>query len=147
VNSPALPAFRLALLSATSFVLAFPVLALDVSGDWEVAEEERTYRATVDATGNGTYTWQNGIIFNSKIAGTRWSASWKQSGNDREGGFLVELSEDGTLAKGRWWYSRVGSQVIPDPDFGGDFTWRKLSSPLSRPDRSPTFGKIGKEEG
>ena len=124
VNRP----IRLAILLATSsLALALPALALDVSGVWEVAEEERTYQATVDQAGNGTYTWQNGVIFGSKIEGTRWSASWKQSGNDREGGFTVELSADGTSAKGRWWYSRVGTQVIPDPDFGGDFTWRKLS--------------------
>jgi len=123
VNRPACLAILLATLS---FSLALPALALDVSGVWEVAEEERTYRATIDGAGNGTYTWQNGVIFNSKLEGARWSASWKQSGNDREGGFLVELSEDGNSAKGRWWYSRVGAQVIPDPDFGGDFTWRKL---------------------
>lgn len=127
-RAPANKPIRLAiLLAASSLALALPASALDVSGVWDVAEEERTYRATVDGTGNGTYTWQNGVIFGSKIEGTRWSASWKQTGNDREGGFTVELSEDGTSAKGRWWYSRVGTQVIPDPDFGGDFTWRKLS--------------------
>lgn len=124
VNKP----IRLAiLLAASSLALALPASAFDVSGVWEVAEEERTYRATVDGVGNGTYTWQNGVIFNSKIEGTRWAASWKQSGNDREGGFTIELSADGASAKGRWWYSRVGTQVIPDPDFGGDYTWRKLS--------------------
>lgn len=121
------PALRAVLLTAVLSAFALPALALDVSGVWEVAEEERTYQATVDSAGSGTYTWQNGVIFGSKIDGTRWSASWKQSGNDREGGFAVELSPDGVSAKGRWWYSRVGTQVIPDPDFGGDFTWRKLS--------------------
>lgn len=124
MNSPARVAI---LLTWLSFTFILPVQAFDVSGVWEVAEEERTYQATVDQAGNGIYTWQNGVIFNSKIEGSRWSASWKQSGNDREGGFLVELSADGTSAKGRWWYSRVGTQIIPDPDFGGDFTWRKLS--------------------
>jgi hypothetical protein len=122
-NPTFLPAFLCAVLSA----VAPPALALDLSGVWDVAEEERTYQATVDMTGNGTYNWQNGVIYGSKIEGVRWSAAWKQSGNDREGGFTVELSADGASAKGRWWYSRVGAQVIPDPDFGGDFTWRKLS--------------------
>lgn len=121
------PALRTVFLTAVLSALALPALALDVSGVWEVAEEERTYQATVDSAGSGTYTWQNGVIFGSKVDGTRWSASWKQSGNDREGGFAIELSADGASAKGRWWYSRVGTQVIPDPDFGGDFTWRKLS--------------------
>jgi hypothetical protein len=127
VNSTARLASSVVFLTGASLALAFPVLALDVGGVWEVVEEERTYQATVDGTGNGTYTWQHGILFNSKIEGTRWSGSWKQSGNDREGGFTIELSADGTSAKGRWWYSRVGTQVIPDPDFGGDYTWRKLS--------------------
>jgi len=127
VNSSVRFASHVVLLLGVSLALSFPVLALDVSGVWEVVEEERTYQATVDRTGNGTYTWQNGVLFNSKIEGTRWSGSWKQSGNDREGGFTVELSADGTSAKGRWWYSRVGTQVIPDPDFGGDYAWRKLS--------------------
>ena len=121
------------LLTASSFALALPVLALDVGGVWEVVEEERTYQATVDGTGNGTYSWQNGVIFNSKVEGTRWAASWKQSGNDREGGFSVELSGDGNAATGRWWYSRVGTQVIPDTDFGGGFTWRKLSPSTRAP--------------
>lgn len=127
VNSTVRLASHVVLLIGASFTLSFPALAFDVGGVWEVVEEERTYQATVDGTGNGTYTWQNGVIFNSKIEGTRWSASWKQSGNDRDGGFTVELSADGTSATGRWWYSRVGTQVIPDPDFGGGFTWRKLS--------------------
>ena len=121
------PALRAAILAAGLLTFAVPALALDVSGVWDVAEEERTYQATVDMTGNGTYNWQNGVIYGSKIEGTRWSGLWRQSGNDREGGFTVELSADGASAKGRWWYSRVGTQVIPDPDFGGDYTWRKLS--------------------
>ncbi len=133
VNSTARLVSSVVFLTGASLTLAFPVLALDVGGVWEVIEEERTYQATVDSTGNGTYTWQNGVIFNSKIEGTRWSASWKQSGNDREGGFSIELSTDGTSAKGRWWYSRVGTQVIPDPDFGGDYTWRKLSPTVLAP--------------
>ena len=121
------PALSGAILAAGLLTFAVPALALDVSGVWDIAEEERTYQATVDRTGNGTYSWQNGVLYGSKIEGTRWSGLWKQSGNDREGGFTVELSTDGTSAKGRWWYSRVGTQVIPDPDFGGDYTWRKLS--------------------
>ncbi len=121
------PALRTAILAAGLLTFAVPALALDVSGVWDVAEEERTYQVTVDMTGNGTYNWQNGVIYGSKIEGARWSGSWKQSGNDREGGFTIELSADGASARGRWWYSRVGTQVIPDPDFGGDYTWRKLS--------------------
>lgn len=121
------PVLRAAIFAAGLLTFAVPALALDVSGAWEIAEEERTYHATVDEAGNGTYTWQGGVIYGSTLAGSRWSGSWKQPGNDREGGFLIELAEDGVSAKGRWWYSRVGAQMIPDPDFGGDYTWRKLS--------------------
>ncbi len=68
MNSPASVAI---LLTGLSFTFIFPVQAFDMSGVWEVAEEERTYQATVDQAGNGTYTWQNGVIFNSKIEGSR----------------------------------------------------------------------------
>jgi len=52
---------------------ASPASALDVSGRWEIIEEERTYQATVDEAGNGTYTWQGGVIYGSTLAGSRWS--------------------------------------------------------------------------
>ena len=51
-------------------------------------------------------------------------------GNDREGGFEVLLSEDGTQAKGVWWYLRVGTQKnIPPREHGGTYTWKRLTQP------------------
>ena len=32
----------------------------DLSGEWDVQEDERSYRATLDRLGNGPYSWQGG---------------------------------------------------------------------------------------
>jgi hypothetical protein len=99
----------------------------DLSGQWEIQEEERSYVATLDADGNGTYTWQNGRITTTTFAEGRWEGAWQQAGNDREGGFDVLLSADHSSAEGKWWYTRVGQQIIPPREWGGNFTWKRLS--------------------
>jgi hypothetical protein len=99
----------------------------DLSGNWEIQEEERSYVATLDGDGTGTYTWQNGQITTTSFADGRWQGTWQQPGNDREGGFEVLLSADRSHAEGKWWYTRVGQQIIPPGDWGGDFTWKRLS--------------------
>ena len=107
---------------------------VDLSGNWEIQEEERSYVATLDADGNGTYTWQNGQITTTSSVDGRWQGTWQQPGNDREGGFEVLLSADRTHAEGKWWYTRVGQQIIPPGEWGGDFTWKRLSPvPASSP--------------
>ena len=100
---------------------------VDLSGNWEIQEEERSYVATLDADGNGTYTWQNGQITTTSSVDGRWQGTWQQPGNDREGGFEVVLSADRSRAEGKWWYTRVGQQIIPPEEWGGDFTWKRLS--------------------
>ena len=100
---------------------------VDLSGNWEIQEEERSYVATLDADGTGTYTWQNGQITTTSFADGRWQGAWQQPGNDREGGFEVLFSADGSRAEGKWWYTRVGQQIIPPGEWGGDFTWKRLS--------------------
>ncbi|HKW86786.1 MAG TPA: hypothetical protein VJM82_06930, partial [Nitrospiraceae bacterium] len=56
--------------------------------------------------------------------------TWRQTGNDREGGFEVLLSEDGTDAKGIWWYTRVGDRNnIPPREHGGTYVWKRLTPP------------------
>jgi len=100
----------------------------DLSGDWEIQEEERSYIATLDRDGNGSYTWQNGQITTTAHSDNRWQGTWQQPGNDREGGFDVMLSDDGTSAKGTWWYTRVGQQIIPPGEWGGDFIWKRLTA-------------------
>jgi hypothetical protein len=107
---------------------------MDLSGEWEIQEEERSYVATLDAGGNGTYTWQNGQITTTAFVDGRWQGTWRQSGNDREGGFDIALSPDRSRAEGKWWYIRVGQQNIPAGEWGGPFVWKRLSPiPASSP--------------
>lgn len=108
----------------------------DLSGEWEIleVEDDKRYKATLDKAGNGPYTQQGGRFTTTKYADRLWQGTWQQTGNDREGGFEVLLTEDGTQAKGRWWYSRVGSQKnIPPREHGGTYQWKRLTpAPASR---------------
>ena len=102
----------------------------DVSGKWEIleVEDDKRYTATLDGKGNGPYTQHSGRFTTIAIADRLWQGTWQQPGNDREGGFEVLLSGDGTQAKGIWWYTRVGTQTkIPPREHGGTFHWNKLS--------------------
>ena len=107
---------------------------IDVSGEWDILEVEdnKRYRTVLDARGHGPYTWQGGQITTTRQEGRRWHGTWKQSENDREGAFELVLSEDGTEARGIWWYTRVGSKDhIPPRQHGGTYVWtrqRSLSS-------------------
>lgn len=100
----------------------------DVSGTWEIleVEDDKRYRATLDRNGNGPYSQHGGRFTTTKISGRLWEGTWHQSGNDREGGFELQLSDDGTEAKGIWWYTRVGKQKdIPPREHGGTYHWKK----------------------
>jgi hypothetical protein len=106
----------------------------DLSGEWEILEieENKTYRAKLDRQGNGPYTWQGGEFTTTNFHDRRWQGTWKQAGNDREGGFDLVLSEDGTQAKGMWWYLRVGNKGnIPPRQHGGNYVWKRLTPPPS----------------
>ena len=108
---------------------------VDLSGEWDITEVEdnKRYRATLDARGNGPYSWQGGHLITTDYRNGRWQGTWRQSSNDREGGFDIVLSEDGTEAKGIWWYERVGSKThIPARQHGGTYVWtRVLNSAMS----------------
>jgi ketosteroid isomerase-like protein len=107
---------------------------LDLSGEWDIleVEDDKRYRATLDKTGNGPYTQHGGQFVTTKLADRLWQGTWQQPGNDREGGFELLLSGDGTQAKGVWWYSRVGNQKnIPPREHGGTYLWKRLTPPLS----------------
>ena len=109
-------------------------VAPDLSGEWDIleVEDDKRYKATLDKAGNGPYTQHGGRFITSKFADRLWQGSWQQPGNDREGGFELLLSEDGSQAKGVWWYSRVGTQKnIPPREHGGTYLWKRLSSPPS----------------
>lgn len=102
----------------------------DVSGDWEIEEEDKAYRATLDRAGNGTYTHKGGMLKTTSYANRLWQGTWQQPENDREGGFEVLLSEDGKEAKGIWWYTRVGTRNnIPPREHGGTYAWKRLTPP------------------
>ena len=101
---------------------------IDLTGMWEIQEEDKAYQATLDAKGNGPYTWQDGRIQTEKVVDRLWSGTWHQKGNDREGGFEVLLSEDGKTAEGVWWYLRVGTHKnIPPRLEGGTYKIKRLS--------------------
>lgn len=101
---------------------------IDVSGEWVIQEEDKTYQAVLDASGSGSYTWQQGTLVTTRIADGYWEGLWYQSGNDREGGFEVRLSEDGMTASGKWWYTRVGNRSnIPPRQWGGDYRWARVT--------------------
>jgi len=101
----------------------------DLSGEWEVQEEDKSYKAMLDRRGNGLYSWQSGRIVTTVIAGHKWQGTWRQPGNDREGGFELVLSEDGSQARGAWWYTRVGEQSdIPPRQWGGSYVWKRTSA-------------------
>ena len=104
------------------------LMEVDLSGEWEIQEEDKVYQATLDPQGNGPYTWQEGRIQTEKLMNRLWSGTWHQKGNDREGAFEVLLSEDGTTAEGVWWYVRVGSQKnIPPREWGGTYKFKRVS--------------------
>jgi SnoaL-like domain len=106
----------------------------DLSGEWDIleVEDDKSYKATLDKSGNGLYTQHDGRFVTTKFADGLWQGTWQQPGNDREGGFELLLSEDGAQAKGVWWYSRVGSQKnIPPREHGGTYLWKRLSRPPS----------------
>lgn len=105
---------------------------VDLSGEWNILEVEdnKTYKATLDKSGNGPYTQQGGRFVTTKFEDRSWQGTWHQTGNDREGGFDVLLSEDGTQAKGVWWYTRVGNRMnIPPRQHGGTYVWKRLTPP------------------
>jgi hypothetical protein len=107
---------------------------LDLSGEWEIleVEDDKRYKATLDKNGNGPYTQQGGRFTTTKVENRLWQGTWQQPGNDREGGFEVLLSEDGTQADGVWWYTRVGKQNnIPPREHGGTYHWRRLTPQTS----------------
>lgn len=124
------------LLHRMSDTPAQTVESYDLSGEWEVTEieENKSYRATLDRQGNGPYTWQGGQFTTTSFKDRRWQGTWTQTGNDREGGFEIVLSEDGTQAKGIWWYLRVGNRNnIPPRQHGGSVAWKRLTPPPSTP--------------
>jgi len=98
-----------------------------LSGVWEYQEGGVVYELVLDEKGNGSYDWHEGYFRTESFSENRWVGTWHQPGNDREGGYEAFLSEDGQLAEGRWWYTRIGNEENPDTG-GGYFLLRRLGS-------------------
>ena len=112
--------------------------APDLSGEWEIQEDDKSYTASLDKEGNGPYSWQGGHITTLGVEDRKWNGAWQQPGNDREGGFELLLSEDGREAKGVWWYTRVGDRKnIPARQWGGSYVWKRLSAGPATPALNP----------
>ncbi len=113
--------------SATAVTSSF--LTFDLSGDWLIEEEDKSYTASLDGQGNGPYSHQGGSFRTLKFEHRLLLGTWHQTGNDREGGFEVLFSESGDEARGVWWYTRVGSRKnIPPRVHGGTYVWTRVDS-------------------
>lgn len=106
-----------------------------LAGEWEY-EDGGVVRLTLDEQGNGRYPWKDGRFGTRKLIGHIWHGMWIQKGNDREGGFTVELSPDFTEGEGRWWYSRIGADHAPTHK-GGTFHLSKKTALLNRNKTAP----------
>lgn len=107
-------------------------VTLDLSGDWLIEEEDKSYTASLDGRGNGTYTHQGGSFRTLKFENRLLLGTWRQTGNDREGGFEVLFSESGDEARGVWWYTRVGTRKnIPPRLHGGTYVWKRAAAPAT----------------
>ena len=99
----------------------------DLSGLWEIQEEDKTYHATLDSKGNGPYTHEQGSFTTTELDDRLWSGTWQQLGNDREGEFEMLLSDDYKTAEGVWWYTRVEEhKKIPPRMHGGSYFFKRL---------------------
>jgi hypothetical protein len=104
------------------------VETFNLGGEWEYHEDMGATRMALDTKGNGTYVWQNGHVTTTSVSGRRWQGKWMQEGNDREGGFEVVLSSDGTEAEGKWWYTRIGTYHLAPREKGGECWLTRLST-------------------
>ncbi len=86
-----------------------------LSGPWDYEDRFTIFPKTVllDKHGNGPYDFKDGYLFTLNLTDHVWEGWWYQRENDREGGFEIILSEDFTLGKGHWWYTRIGEDTEP----------------------------------
>ena len=51
------------------------LVKIDLTGWWEIQEEDKAYQATLDAMVNGPYNWQEDRIQTEKLAHRLWSGT------------------------------------------------------------------------
>src|SRR5574341_190669 len=99
-----------------------PFLATGLAGTWQVSDGSFAQTVVLDCEGTGRYAWQYGKVVTTKVEGDYWVGTWHQSGNDREGGFAVHVSDDRAKAEGHWWYSRIGEKHFRPGEEGDTLT-------------------------
>jgi hypothetical protein len=97
-----------------------------LAGEWEY-EDGAAVRLLLDNRGHGAYDWKEGRFETTALNGHTWEGLWFQKENDREGGFVVELSPDYSEGEGRWWYTRIGSDHAPT-EKGGTFHLSRITT-------------------
>ncbi|MGQ0667428.1 MAG: hypothetical protein ACT4O4_10360 [Nitrospiraceae bacterium] len=97
-----------------------------LAGEWEYAEGAAVI-LRLDEQGNGTYSFKEGRFETTRFEGHTWTGTWYQKENDREGGFVVKLSDDYMEGEGTWWYVRIGKDLAPS-EKGGTFHMSRKTS-------------------
>ena len=100
----------------------------DLAGTWEYQDLAGQGTITLNVEGKGTYEWEEGQLETLSFEYRTWTGTWRQKGNDREGGFKLTFSEGSPVAQGEWWYTRIGNDQEPLQS-GGSFKMSR-SSPV-----------------
>ncbi|MDR4488184.1 MAG: hypothetical protein R3B83_11780 [Nitrospirales bacterium] len=98
----------------------------ELAGSWEYQDVNGTFPLVLNEQGQGPYDWKEGRFETIALKNGVWTGKWYQAENDREGEFELTFLEDIPLAKGEWWYTRIGSDTAPlEP--GGQFSLKQIS--------------------
>jgi SnoaL-like domain len=120
---------------------------LTLAGVWKIQEEDKTYQATLDEHGNGSYTHEQGTFTTTELDGRLWSGTWAQKGNNREGEFEVLLSEDFMTAEGVWWYTRVEEHNnIPPRMHGGSYLFSRIGATTDQTPQQESLNTPSQEQ-
>ena len=107
-------------------ISVIPQHITDLAGLWEYTDNTGSYPITLNAEGKGTYEWKEGRFETLSLHKGLWTGTWIQEGNDREGEFELMFPENTDVAKGEWWYTRIGKDRDPLQP-GGHFTMTRPS--------------------
>jgi hypothetical protein len=124
---PAVPTIKPVSLPPSPEISLAKVKIQDLTGEWKYEEGRVIYPLTLDEEGRGTYKWKEGRFETTNLSNGVWKGTWHQEGNDREGGFELQLHPDLQSATGSWWYTRIETDQDPlEP--GGSFSLRRVKS-------------------
>lgn len=107
-----------------------------LAGEWDYYEDGGAIVLRLNAQGNGSYDFKDGRFETIQFDGHQWVGKWSQQENDRDGGFLVNLSADLTEGEGTWWYDRIGANASPT-EKGGTFRLSRKTSVTSLSETPP----------